>query len=129
MKEEKKLKFIRKGSFKNMKVTHAPTTGVDSMIHISDTFMKEIFDLDQGDYFITDEARLLDFTEFGSGDITPFLKKIENVYGVDVSDVPKGNLLEIFRRIETHIDNRPKTLDKASTHGTIKAFRKNVKKQ
>jgi hypothetical protein len=127
--DEKKLKFIRKRSFKNLKVIHAPTTGVDSMIHVSEYFMKEIFDFDQGDYFITDEARLLDFTDFGSGDITPFIKKIKKVYGIDVSDVHQGNLLEIFRRIDKDMNDRQRKIGKTSTTGTIIAFRKTNKKK
>lgn len=82
------------------KITHAPTEGVDSMERVMIHFMKEIFELERGDYFITDEARLLDFTDFGSGDVRPIFDKIYEAYGVDVSSVPKGNLLDVFRIIE-----------------------------
>ena len=103
MKNDKKHKIIRRGPIKNKTITHAPTEGVDSMVHVKINFMKDIFDLEQGDYFITDEARILDFTDFGSGDIKPLIIKIKKVYGVDVADVTNGNLLEIFKRIEAHM--------------------------
>ena len=125
MKDDKKPKIIRRGSIKYKKITHAPTEGVDSMVHVSIDFMKEIFDLEQSDYFITDEARLLDFTEFGSEDIKPFINKIKKVYGVDVSDVPKGNLLEIFRMVEPHMPKGAGRERNASRHRTIKTYRRN----
>ena len=34
------------------------------------------------------------------GDIAPYLPKIKRLYGVDVSDVPYGNLAGIFRKIK-----------------------------
>ena len=127
MKDDKKPKIIRRGSIKFKTITHAPTEGVDSMVHVSTEFMKEIFNLEQSDYFITDEARLIDFTDFGSEDIKPFINKIKKIYGVDVSDVPKGNLLEIFRLVEPHMSKQAGRARNASRHRTIKTYKRNTK--
>ena len=105
MKEDKKIIIVRKGSKKPMEITHAPTSGVESMEHVSRKFMRNIFGLEQEDYFITDEARLIDFTDFGSGDITPIINKIKKAYCIDVSAVPNGNLLSVFKIIHEQTSN------------------------
>jgi hypothetical protein len=92
--------IIKKGPYKGKKIVCASTEGVDSLRHVAVMFIKRIFKLEPDAYFITDEARLRDFTDFGSGDVTPILRKIKRIYGLDVSDIANGNLLEIFRRIE-----------------------------
>ncbi|MBF8248551.1 MAG: hypothetical protein HW374_1351 [Bacteroidetes bacterium] len=92
--------IIRKGPLKGKKIEWAPTEGVDSMMHVAIVFMKQIFKLEPDGYLITDETRLRDLTDFGSGDVTPILRKIKRIYGIDVSNIANGNLLEIFRRID-----------------------------
>lgn len=92
--------IIRKGPFKGKKIEWASTEGVDSLRHVAIILMKLIFKLDPDGYLVTDETRLHDFTDFGSGDVTPILRRIKRIYGMDVSDVTNGNLLEILRRIE-----------------------------
>jgi hypothetical protein len=56
--------------------------------------MSRIFDLEPGDYLITDESSLCDF----SNETDVVRRKIMDVYGIDVSDVTSGNLLEIVVR-------------------------------
>ena len=92
--------IIRKGPLKGKKIEWASTEGIDSMRHVATIFIKLIFKLDPDGYLITDETRLRDFTDFGSGNVTPILRRVKRIYGMDVSDVANGNLLEIFRRIE-----------------------------
>ena len=92
-------RIIESGRFKGKKITFAPTNGVDMFSEISEDFMNQIFDFEPGDYLISDESILSDFTdldEIGLGDIH---KKIQAVYDVDVSDIQSGNLLEIFTRL------------------------------
>ena len=101
-----KKRIIPNGPFKGMKVVPPLTKGVDSMVHVSIAFIKNIFGLEPSGYMITDESRLSDFTDFGSGDVAPIIKKIMKVYGIDVSDVPHGNLLGIFRKIDFHQRSR-----------------------
>ena len=126
MKEDKQIIIIRKGSNKPMKITHAPTSGVESMKHVSTKFMKDIFGLKQGDYYITDEARLIDFTDFGSGDTTPIINKIIKFYSIDVSRVPKGNLVGIFKMINKQISNIPNKPKKTSSRSGTRARKKNI---
>ena len=127
MKEDKQMIIIRKGSNKPMKITHAPTSGVESMMHVSIKFMKDIFGLKQGDYYITDEARLIDFTDFGSGDTTPIINKIINAYCIDVSGVPNGNLVGIFKMIHEQISKINSKPIKTSSRSGTKARKKNNK--
>ncbi len=68
--------------------------------------MNRRFGLKPSGYMITDESRLSDFTDSGAGDVAPIIKKIMKVYGIDVSDVSRGNLLEIFRKIDLHQRSR-----------------------
>ena len=51
--------------------------------------MEKVLGLAPGDYLITDESRLSDFTAFGSGDISRLLDKIKRIYKIDVSNVEK----------------------------------------
>jgi hypothetical protein len=61
--------------------------------------MKKIFDFEPGNYLITDESSLHDFTGLDEMKFTDIHKKIQDVFDVDVSDIVSGNLLEIFTRI------------------------------
>jgi len=97
MKEEDRL--ITSGPFKGKKIRFAPTSGVDMFVEISEEFMRKIFDFESGEYLITDESSLHDFTGPDEVELTDIHKKIQDVYDLDVSDIESGNLLEIFMRI------------------------------
>lgn len=75
----------------------ASTTEVDKFESIVPDFFERILDMDRNDCLITDESSLWDFHTEGSND--PFYSKILEAYGIDVSDVTKGNLAKIFQRI------------------------------
>jgi len=105
-KSEGKYKIIQNGPFKGMKIFPPVTKGVDSILHVSVPFMKNIFGLEPNEYMISDESRLSDFTDFGSGDVAPIIRKIRKVYGIDVSDAHRGNLLEIFQILDLHRQGR-----------------------
>ena len=92
-------RIISSGPFKGKKIEFAPTTGVDMFLKISDEFMKKIFDLAPGEYLISDESSLYDFTGLDELDLTDIQKKIRDVYDLDISDIESGNLLDIFKRI------------------------------
>jgi hypothetical protein len=57
-----------------------------------------IFGFDPGQYLITDLSSLHDFVGVNDMEIGNMLTRIRDVYGLDVADLPSGNLLEIFRR-------------------------------
>jgi hypothetical protein len=92
-------RIISIGPFKGKKVEFAPTTGIDKFFGISKEFMKNIFDLDAGEYLISDESSLHDFTGLDEMELSDIHIKVQDVYGIDVSGIESGNLLEIFTRI------------------------------
>ena len=92
-------RIISRGPFKGKKIEFAPTTGIDRFFGISKEFMKKIFDLEAGEYLISDESSLYDFTGMDEMELSDIQIKIQDEYGIDVSDIEFGNFLEIFIRI------------------------------
>ena len=80
-----------------MNLELASTVDVDKFESIAPEFFERILDMDRNDCLITDESSLWDF--HGERSNEPFYSKILEVYGIDVSDVEKGNLAKIFQRI------------------------------
>lgn len=91
--------IIRSGPFKGKKVELASTEGIQSFRDLAEQFMSVIFDLEPGVYLITDESSLTDFVGVEDLELDHILSKIDDLYGVDVSDVERGNLLKIFDKI------------------------------
>ena len=92
-------KIIPRGPFKGKRIEFAPTTGVDMFLEISADFIRRIFDFEPGEYLITDESSLFDFTGLDEMELSDIQQKIRDVYDLDASDIESGNLLEIFTRI------------------------------
>ena len=92
-------KIIPSGPFKGKKIEFAPTTGVDRFWDIAEDFMRRIFGFESGDYLITDESSLFDFTGVDEMEMVDIQKKIVAEYDLDVSDIQSGNLVEIFSQI------------------------------
>ncbi len=80
-----------------MKFELAPTTEIEKYESIAPDFFERILDMNRNECLITDESSLWDFHGEMSNDT--FYSKILEVYGVDVSDVERGNLAKIFQRI------------------------------
>ena len=93
---------VSRGRFKGKKITFASTARVEECAQIASEFMEEIFDLVPGQYAISDESDLRDFTEMGSSDASELWTRIKEVYGVDSSDVASGRLVDIFVAIARH---------------------------
>lgn len=55
---------IQRGRFKGKRIEWDSSTGVDMFGEISADFMQRMFDLMPGEYLITDESSLRDFTDF-----------------------------------------------------------------
>lgn len=66
---------------------------------VAEDFMRRVFDFEPGDYLISNESSLFDFTGVDEMELKDIQQKIREVYGVDVSDLASGNLLEIFARL------------------------------
>jgi hypothetical protein len=91
--------IISRGPFKGKRIEFAPTAGVNRFREISEDFMKKIFGFEPGEYLISDESSLYDFTSLDEMELPDIHKKIQEMYNIDVSDIKSRNLLEIFRRI------------------------------
>ena len=99
--------IIPSGPFKGKKVQFAPTTGIDMFLEIAEDFMRRIFAFEPGEYLVTDESSLFDFTGVEEMELSAIHQKIQEVYDLDVSDIPSGNLLEIFMRLHRRTYGAP----------------------
>ena len=97
MKEDEYI--VPSGPLKGKKIELAPTAGIEMFEGIAEDFMQRIFNLAAGDYLITDESSLHDFTGVDDMKLADIHHKIQNEYGLDVSDLKSGNLIEIFVRV------------------------------
>lgn len=92
---------IKRGPFKGKKVSYAATDRVEDLRELASDFMAEVFDFLPGDYLITDESSLRDFTEFASSDTSPIWTRITEVYAIGKADVPSEKLVDIFVEIQS----------------------------
>jgi hypothetical protein len=99
--------IIPSGPFKGKKIQFAPTTGIDMFLEIAEDFMRRIFAFEPGKYLVTDESSLFDFTGVEEMELSDIQQKIQEVYDLDVSDIPSGNLLEIFMRLHRRTYGAP----------------------
>lgn len=91
---------IKRGPLKGKSITLAATDCVDDYRQLASAFMAELFDFLPGDYFITDESTLRDFTDFGSAETSLIWSRITEVYAISKSDAPSEKLVDIFAAIE-----------------------------
>ena len=84
------------GRFKGKTITYASTERIEAFTQLSNEFMEQIFDLEPGEYLISDESDLRDFTDFGSSDTAETWKRITEVYGVSLADVGSERFVNIF---------------------------------
>jgi len=94
------MSTIKRGAFKGKKVTYASTDRVEELRKLAADFMMELFDFLPGDYLITDESSLRDFTDFASADTSPLWHRITEIYAIGKSDVPSERLVDIFTEIQ-----------------------------
>ncbi len=85
--------------FKGKKVELASTAGIELFDEVAREFMLQIFGLESGDYLITDESSVGDFAGVEDLQVFDIVEKVRRVYGLDVSDLQSGTLLDIFMRI------------------------------
>ncbi|MCC6210276.1 MAG: hypothetical protein IT513_04460 [Burkholderiales bacterium] len=91
---------IGRGAFKGKKVTYAAADRVEDFRDIAGNFMTGVFDYLPGDYLITDESGLRDFTDFASSDTSPIWRRITELYSITKADVPSETLMDIFAEIQ-----------------------------
>ena len=92
-------KVITRGRFRGKKVTFASTERIEEFAQLMDDFMEQIFGLEPGEYLITDESDVRDFTEMGSSDSSQIWKRIDKVYGIVSADVRSGRLVDILTEV------------------------------
>ena len=92
-------KRISQGRFKGKKITFASTARIEDFTVLANEFMEEIFELLPGEYLISDESDLRDFTEMGSSDTSELWKRIKMTYGIEAPDVDSGRLVNILIEI------------------------------
>jgi len=96
---DKRWKVLPPDTLEGKTVTMADTDVVDTYPQIAAEFMSPIFELDPGDYLITDEADILGFTPFDEADTTELWARIESTYGITQSDVGSSLFIRIFEEI------------------------------
>ena len=92
-------KLMARGRFRGKKITFASTERIEEFSQLASDFMGQVFDFLPGEYLISDESDVLDFTEMGSSDTSEIWKRITEIYGVSVADVGSGRLVNIFAEI------------------------------
>jgi len=78
-------------------IEFAPQERVNAHADLADDFIQRILRIDGA--WISDESSLWDFHQGEKNDA--LITRINEVYGVDVSDIESGNLAEILERIAT----------------------------
>lgn len=92
-------KLITRGRFAGKKIRFASTEGIEEFRQLASDFMGQVFDCLPGEYLISDESDLLDFTEMGSSDTSEIWIRITEIYGVSLADLESERLLNIFTQI------------------------------
>ena len=91
---------LKRGPLKGKAITYASTDRIDEFRRVADDFMLEVFDFLPGDYLITDESSLRDFTDFGCSETSPIWSRIAKLYAIVRADVPSERLVDIFAEIQ-----------------------------
>lgn len=81
-----------------LKIEFASTKEIRQYEEIAADFLERIFDMDRCSCLISDESSLWDFRTDQSK--KTIWRRIQETYGLDVSDVTDGNLVTIFKRID-----------------------------
>jgi hypothetical protein len=84
-------------------IKFAERTRVDQHAELANDFIKRVLDMEWA--WISDESRIGDFHEEETNDA--LIQKIRSTYGVDVSDIPGGNLADILDRIAEKVTSVP----------------------
>ena len=95
----RRRKLLESGELAEKTIAFSSTDQVDAYQDIADHFMYEIFDLNPGDYVITDESNILDFADMDESDASDIWRRIESAYAIVQSDVNSGRLPKIFEAI------------------------------
>jgi len=91
---------LKRGPLKGKTISYASTDRIEEFRRVADDFMLEVFDFLPGEYLITDESSLRDFTEFGISETTSIWSNITELYAIGRADIPSERLVDIFAEIQ-----------------------------
>jgi hypothetical protein len=92
-----KFRKVDPDRFKNAKFEYASTDMIDTYDEIKSEFMKDVFELSDGDYMISDESLLSDMLMVRTEE--DIRERINEKYGIKIEDVGNTLFCEIFSRI------------------------------
>ncbi len=95
-------KFPRPGT--KVPIEFVTTENIYKYEEIASDFLSKILDIDYYETFISDESSLWDF-HFEEND-DELVKKIFEIYKVDISDIENRNLVKIFDKISKHQEEK-----------------------
>ena len=78
---------VTSGPYKGKEIEIAHVSRVGAAGQVADEFMFVVFEFEAGDYLITDESSLTDFTEYDSAYTEPLWKLVESNFGISPADV------------------------------------------
>ena len=87
----------RPGTKVRPEIELAPTVEIEQYEPLANEFFEKILAMSYNECLVTDESSLWDF--HGGEANEEYHRKITQVYGVDVSNIENGNLVQIFERI------------------------------
>jgi hypothetical protein len=94
------MTMFKRGPLKGKTISYASSDRIEEFRRIADDFMLEIFDFLPGDYLITDESSLRDFTELGASETSSIWSRIAKLYAIGQADVSSERLVDIFAEIQ-----------------------------
>lgn len=97
--KDKHWKRVAPGAFDRKRITFADTDQIEAYGALASRFMLTVFDLEPGDYFITDESGLMDFIPMDESDTSAIWARIEENYGIREADVGSGLLIKVLGAI------------------------------
>ena len=100
VKSERKLP--RPGT--GLPIEFASSEGLEQNWDIVCQLISEVLGFSPDQVFVSDQSSLWDFTE--GEDIASYQGKIEEIFGVDVSDIESGNLVEISKSISDKLSSK-----------------------
>jgi hypothetical protein len=74
---------------------------VDRLSKVAERFMLDVFQLERGDYLISDESTLIDFADGRSSDTSSIWNRIDELYALSKDDVRSERLVDIFASLST----------------------------
>lgn len=96
---KKHERVVRHGPFKGKRITFASTERIEALKGIAEEFMSRVFELDPGDYVISDESDLRDFVSFIEEDAGDAWNRMQKMYGISRESMASTRLIDVFEEL------------------------------